>query len=193
MTSTSDISPDVAESLARAALAEITPTSTVGAYVDRAVADDGVVTLRFETTQSAYRGWFWTVALAAIEGQDPTVLEAELLPGDDALLAPDWVPWSQRLEEYKAQQAAAEAERKVSEEESGGAGDDDDDHDDHDDHDDDDDHHDGSAYLHSGDVDGVDIDELNEHDDDHDDDSDDADDDGYDDDADGNEESGDDA
>ncbi|HJB62495.1 MAG TPA: DUF3027 domain-containing protein, partial [Candidatus Microbacterium pullistercoris] len=65
MTSTSDISPDVAESLARAALAEITPTSTVGAYVDRAVADDGVVTLRFETTQSAYRGWFWTVALAA--------------------------------------------------------------------------------------------------------------------------------
>ena len=28
-----------------------------------------------------------------------TVCEVGLLPGDDALLAPDWVPWAQRLQE----------------------------------------------------------------------------------------------
>jgi hypothetical protein len=35
------------------------------------------------------------------------VLETELMPGEGALLAPDWVPWSERLEEYRAAQAAA--------------------------------------------------------------------------------------
>jgi hypothetical protein len=29
------------------------------------------------------------------------------MPGEGALLAPDWVPWSERLEEYRAAQAAA--------------------------------------------------------------------------------------
>ena len=37
------------------------------------------------------------------------MLETELMPGDGALLAPDWVPWADRLEEYKAAQAAIAA------------------------------------------------------------------------------------
>ena len=95
------------EELARAGLAEITAVESVGELTSRAVADDGVVTLTFAATMLGYPGWHWTVALAEIDGEPATVLEAELLPGDGALLAPEWVPWSDRLEEYRATQAAA--------------------------------------------------------------------------------------
>src|SRR5690606_12091029 len=102
-----------------------------------------------------YPGWFWTVALAAVAGSEPTVLELELLPGEDALLAPEWIPWSQRLEEFKAQQALAAQEAA----DSGDDGDDsDDDFDDESDDEDDED----DEFRHAGDVDGVDIDELDE-------------------------------
>ena len=55
----------------------------------------------FAATMAGYPGWHWTVSVAELPGEEPTVLEAELLPGDGALLAPDWVPWSERLEDYK--------------------------------------------------------------------------------------------
>ncbi|MGO2847644.1 MAG: DUF3027 domain-containing protein [Microbacterium gubbeenense] len=166
MTSTSDFDPSLVEAkeLALSALKEITPEETIGDPADYAVEDDGVVSLRFRSKLLGYPGWFWTVSLTRVEGEEPTVLEAELLPGEGALLAPEWVPWSQRLEEYKAHQA----EIKAAEESNGDAGDEDDD-------DDDDDYDDESDYLHAGDVDGVDIDELDDsaHDDDHDEDRDD--------------------
>jgi hypothetical protein len=33
-----------------------------------------------------------------------------MLPGDDALVAPNWVPWSERLADWKALQAELEAQ-----------------------------------------------------------------------------------
>ena len=95
------------EQLALDALAEITPVDTIGAPTGREVAEDGVVTLTFAAAMLGYPGWHWTVSLAEVDGLEPTVLEVELLPGEGALLAPDWVPWSVRLEEYRAAQAAA--------------------------------------------------------------------------------------
>ena len=56
-----------------------------------------------------YPGWHWTVSVAELPDEEPTVLEAELLPGDGALLAPDWVPWSERLEDYEDAQARCAA------------------------------------------------------------------------------------
>jgi hypothetical protein len=45
-----------------------------------------------------YRGWEWTVTVARVpRGRTATVCEAELLPGDDAILGKAWVPWSDRL------------------------------------------------------------------------------------------------
>ena len=119
--------------LAREALREITPEKTVGELLGQSAEEDGVITLTFGTTMPGYPGWHWTVSLAHLPGEDPTVLEAELLPGDGALLAPDWVPWSERLEEYRAAQAAAAAEAEAE-----GASDDDpeDDSDDEDEGDD---------------------------------------------------------
>lgn len=95
------------ERLAREALDEVTASADVGALTSRDRADDGVVTLTFAATMAGYPGWHWTVSLAEVDDQEPTVLEVELLPGEGALLAPEWVPWSVRLEEYRAAQAAA--------------------------------------------------------------------------------------
>lgn len=157
--------PDRHLEFAREALLDITPESTIGAYVGSVDEGDGVVTVRFESAMPGYPGWQWTVSLAVVDGGEPTVLETELMPGEGALLAPDWVPWSDRLAEYKAAQEAAEAEAldgsdDDADDDSGDddADDDDDDDDDADDDDDDDDLL-GSDVLHGGDLDGVDIDD----------------------------------
>ncbi len=147
-----------AHDLALAALREITPAATIGEPVDYRVEADGVVSLRFSNRLVGYPGWFWTVSLARVEDAEPTVLEVELLPGDGALLAPDWVPWAVRLADYHAAQAAlAEAAAAHGEET-----DDDGDLDDVDDLDAADFDDDGSPILHAGDLDGVDIDELSD-------------------------------
>jgi hypothetical protein len=141
-----------ARDLALAALRDITPEATIGDAADYRVEPDGVVSLRFENRMPGYPGWLWTVSLARLEDAEPTVLEVELLPDDGALLAPDWVPWAERLADYQAAQVAlAElADVDVVEE----------DLDDIDDLDAADFDEDGSRILHAGDVDGVDIDEL---------------------------------
>ncbi len=146
-----------AHDLALAALREITPAPTIGDPAGYRVEADGVVSLRFENRLAGYPGWFWTVSLARLEDAEPTVLEVELLPGDGALLAPDWVPWAERLADYQAAQVAL---AELANADDGDAEDDDlDDVDDLDAADFDDD---GSPILHAGDVDGVDIDELDE-------------------------------
>lgn len=162
------------EKLARGALLEITDTASIGALVGEQVESDGAVSVIFASAMRGYPGWNWTVSIAHIEGSEPTVLEAELMPAEGALLSPDWVPWSERLADYKAAQAATEAAdaEKMATDESSSSDDYDHDDDDEDDLDDDeeDDDDDDSAFdsgaLHGGDFDGVDIDDLDESDDD---------------------------
>ncbi|WP_295105253.1 DUF3027 domain-containing protein [uncultured Microbacterium sp.] len=170
-----------AHDLALAALHEITPASTVGPAADYLPEEDGSVSLRFENRLPGYPGWFWTVTVARVDDEEPTVLELELLPGDGALLAPEWVPWAERLAEYRAHQvelaeqaaaAAADDEDAASVEDDDSDDDldgddlDDDDDDELDDDDDDDIDEDELAAepreLHAGDLDGVDIDELDD-------------------------------
>ena len=177
-----------AHDLAYAALLEITPAATIGKPAGHVVEADGVVSLVFETTLLGYPGWFWTVSLARVDGEEPTVLEAELLPGEKALVAPEWVPWAVRLAEYQAAQAAA-AELSTDEAENDDSDDldDDDDLDDSDDDLDDDElDFDPDDMRSEGDDDlnGIDIDALGDADADIDDDDDDDDDDVDDDDDD---------
>ncbi|KQS68523.1 DUF3027 domain-containing protein [Modestobacter sp. Leaf380] len=57
-----------------------------------------VLTHSFEAELPGYVGWHWAVTLAHVPGDAAvTVDEVVLLPGDDALLAPAWVPWHERL------------------------------------------------------------------------------------------------
>jgi hypothetical protein len=142
-------------------LGEITRAAHVGALRD-VVVDDHVATVRFATTQGGYPGWNWTVSIAVNPGMDPSVLETELMPVEGALVAPDWVPWADRLDDYLAQQAldGELASADASLDDDADDDDDDDDDADDDDDDDDDDHDDDDLDGDHGDdvFDGVDID-----------------------------------
>lgn len=95
--------------LARRALLEVTPAETVGSVVGHLVEGEHVLTLLFASDLAGYPGWRWSVTIARVDDGEPTVLETELMPGDSALLAPEWVPWSERLADYRAAQEAAAA------------------------------------------------------------------------------------
>ncbi|MEV0295861.1 DUF3027 domain-containing protein, partial [Nocardia sp. NPDC050710] len=83
--------------VARRALLELEPAA-VGAHLGVSAEDENAATHRFEATLPGYRGWQWAVVVAAPPGAEyATVSESALLPGPDALVAPDFVPWDQRV------------------------------------------------------------------------------------------------
>ena len=85
--------------LARHALEEVTDPITVGEYLAAVPDAERLVTHLFDCTLSGYRGWHWAVTLSRVpRSRTATVCEMELLPGEEALLAPAWVPWAERLE-----------------------------------------------------------------------------------------------
>jgi hypothetical protein len=66
--------------------------------VEAIAEGDRVVTHFFESAEPGYRGWRWAVTVTrASRAKIVTLAETVLLPGADALLAPEWVPWSERL------------------------------------------------------------------------------------------------
>lgn len=70
----------------------------VGEHV--AVEEDAerVVTHLFECTDPAYAGWRWGVQVArASRAKLVTINDVVLLPGPESILAPEWLPWSERL------------------------------------------------------------------------------------------------
>ncbi|MDQ8704670.1 DUF3027 domain-containing protein [Streptomyces sp. LHD-70] len=84
--------------LARAAAEEAAAPGVVGEHVEVVSEGDRVVTHFFECKEMGYRGWRWAVTVArASRAKIVTLDETVLLPGPDALLAPEWVPWSERL------------------------------------------------------------------------------------------------
>lgn len=83
--------------LARGAADEV-GTRHVGEYLGAVSEGERLVTHRFATTAPAYVGWHWAVTVArASRARVVSVNDVVLLPGDGALLSPDWVPWSDRL------------------------------------------------------------------------------------------------
>jgi Protein of unknown function (DUF3027) len=84
--------------LARDALVAVAGATLVGEHLGVEVAGDRVVTHLFDCLDPAYEGWRWAVTVArAPRAKVVTVDESVLLPGPDALLAPPWVPWQDRL------------------------------------------------------------------------------------------------
>ncbi|MCB5912290.1 DUF3027 domain-containing protein [Streptomyces pinistramenti] len=84
--------------LARAAAEETALPGMVGEHIDAVADGDRVVTHLFACKEPGYRGWRWAVTVArASRAKVVTLDESVLLPGPDALLAPEWVPWSERL------------------------------------------------------------------------------------------------
>jgi hypothetical protein len=84
--------------LARAAAAETAGPDQVGEHQGFDADDDRVVTHYFQCTATGYRGWRWSVTVArASRAKVVTVDECALLPGPDAVLAPPWIPWDDRV------------------------------------------------------------------------------------------------
>jgi Protein of unknown function (DUF3027) len=84
--------------LARAAAEDMAGPAGVGEHVAVTADGDRVVTHLFRSLDPAYRGWCWAITVArASRSKHVTVSEGLLLPGPDAILAPDWVPWRERL------------------------------------------------------------------------------------------------
>jgi hypothetical protein len=84
--------------LALAAAVDVAGASQVGQHVGMQSDGDRVVTHLFACLDPAYSGWRWAVTVArASRAKVVTVDECVLLPGPDSLLAPDWVPWSDRV------------------------------------------------------------------------------------------------
>jgi hypothetical protein len=71
----------------------------VGAYLGSVREGSTSVTHLFASLLPGYRGWRWSVVVAGCEGQDEiTISELALLPGPDALTAPEWTPWERRVQ-----------------------------------------------------------------------------------------------
>lgn len=85
--------------LARAAAVEQAgDAALVGAHLGVQVDGDRVALHRFASELTGYVGWEWVVQVArAARARVVTVDEVVLVAGEGAVVAPAWVPWSERL------------------------------------------------------------------------------------------------
>ncbi|GAA1868045.1 hypothetical protein GCM10009836_55630 [Pseudonocardia ailaonensis] len=71
--------------------------TAVGEHLGVRPEGPDVVSHLFAADVPGYRGWHWSVTLAEVPDGPVTVSEVVLLPGGDALVAPVWVPWQERI------------------------------------------------------------------------------------------------
>jgi hypothetical protein len=84
---------------ARTAATEGAAAGTVGEHLRSVDEGDGFVAHHFASTQSGYRGWYWSVSITrAPDAEKITVNDVVLLPGDEAIVAPPWTPYKERIQ-----------------------------------------------------------------------------------------------
>jgi hypothetical protein len=101
--------PQELQNRARKAAVDFANSQSVGEFISVIDEGDNVSTYLFESKLKGYVGWHFSVSIFS-DGQDTSISEVNLMPGENALLAPNWVPWSERLADYKALQAELEAQ-----------------------------------------------------------------------------------
>ena len=80
-----------------AAITDSGDASRVGDLVDIEVTEETVTALTFESHLPGYVGWRWAVTIAKVDDGAPTICDVVLLPGPDSILAPEWIPYSNRI------------------------------------------------------------------------------------------------
>lgn len=84
--------------VARAAVEGIAKASEIGEHLAARTEGDRVVTHLFESRLPGYLGWQWYAVLTRnSRSKVITVNELGLLPSEDSILAPEWVPWAERV------------------------------------------------------------------------------------------------
>ena len=75
-----------------------------GKFLSQSEETKGVIEVHFESTAKGYSGWHWVVTLTQPDKRKAaTLAEINMIAGPDAQLAPEWVPWSERLKEFRRQ------------------------------------------------------------------------------------------
>ena len=84
--------------VARAAIEGIAPAEQIGRHLAAKSEGDRLVTHLFESKLAGYGGWQWYAVLTRnSRSKVVTVDELGLLPSDDSILAPEWIPWAERV------------------------------------------------------------------------------------------------
>jgi hypothetical protein len=89
------------QSFAEKAAKDFAPNGGVGKFLGTIDEEPGVVSYRFQANLKEYVGWEWNVVVFQAKKADPTISEVVLLPGKESIVAPDWVPWSERRAELE--------------------------------------------------------------------------------------------
>jgi hypothetical protein len=98
------------QALAEKAAKESAPANGVGKFLGTTEDASKAISYRFAANLGGYVGWEWNVVVFQAKKTDAaTISEVVLLPGKDSIVAPDWVPRSERraeLEQSKQDQSA---------------------------------------------------------------------------------------
>lgn len=90
---------NAAELAKAAAIEDARDSKFVGGIVSIESDEDHVVTYLFEASLPGYSGWRWAVTVTKIDSDSaPTICDVVLLPGVESLLAPDWIPYRDRIQ-----------------------------------------------------------------------------------------------
>ena len=93
------------QGFAEKAAKDSAPVGGVGKFLGTVDEEANVVSYRFQATMKQYLGWEWNVVVFQGKKADPTISEVVLLPGKESIVAPDWVPWSDRRAELEKSEA----------------------------------------------------------------------------------------
>ena len=97
--------------VARTAIEGIAKASEIGEHLAARTEGDRLVTHLFESKLPGYVGWQWYAVLTRnSRSKAVTVSELGLLPSEDSVLAPEWVPWAERVRPEDAQTEDAQTE-----------------------------------------------------------------------------------
>jgi hypothetical protein len=84
--------------VARTAVEGIAPAWQIGQHLGAKTEGDRLVTHLFESKLPGYQGWQWYAVLTRnSRSKVVTVNELGLLPSEDSVLAPEWIPWAERV------------------------------------------------------------------------------------------------
>jgi hypothetical protein len=84
--------------VARAAIEGIAPAEQIGQHLAAKSEGDRLVTHLFESKLAGYGGWQWYAVLTRnSRSKVVTVNELGLLPSEGSILAPEWIPWAERV------------------------------------------------------------------------------------------------
>ena len=96
----SNMSFDATDLALNAAIENAGDKGQVGAFVSVELDEENrLANYLFEAKITGYEGWRWSVTVAKVdEDSAPTICDVVMIPGPDALLAPKWIPYADRLQ-----------------------------------------------------------------------------------------------